>query len=174
MLPFAHSKSAGQISTQTKLTLDRTERSLPEITQKQLIRESLVFKKNQQNKFDGQNLSEIRKAVEQILDEIRSDVQHNIQKSTPEKIKQLSQHLAVLNVQELERLAQQVSNQNDKVQDIFFDTVAQTGTQVSVAFKVWNPNGSLNFPIRLISLNLIKGNCPHRLESCLGQTILQR
>lgn len=37
--------------------------------------------------------------------------------------------MAALNVDELERLAQQVSNQNGKVQDIFFDTVAQTGTQ---------------------------------------------
>lgn len=103
----------------------------PEVSHRQLIRESLVFNRNQQNKFEGQELSEIRKSVEQILNEIRSDVQHNVQKNTPEKIKQLSQHLAVLNVQELERLAQQVSNQNDKVQDIFFDTVAQTGTQVS-------------------------------------------
>ena len=131
MLPFAHSKSAGQISTQTKLTLDRTERSMPEVSHRQLIRESLVFYPNQHNKFEGQELSETRKSVEQILNEIRSDVEHNVQKSTPEKIKQLSQHLAVLNVQELERLAQQVSNQNDKVQDIFFDTIAQTGTQVS-------------------------------------------
>jgi len=130
MLPFAHSKAAGQISTQTKLTLDRIEKSLPEVSRQQMIRESLIFTRKQYNKIEGQqNLSEIRKAAEQILNEIRSDVQHNIQKSTPEKIKQLSQHLALLNVQELERLAQQVATKNDKVQDIFFDTVAQTGTQ---------------------------------------------
>lgn len=130
MLPFAHSKAAGQITTQTKLTLDRTEKSMPEVSRRQLIRDSLVFSRQQQNgRYQGQDLSEVRKSAEQIIDQIRSDVQHNIQKDTPEKIKQLQQHLAVLNVQELERLAQQVAKQNDKVQDIFFDTVAQTGTQ---------------------------------------------
>ena len=127
MLPFAQSKASGQLSTVTKLTLDRIENTLPQITNKQLIRDSLTFNKRHHSKH--QNQSEIVQSIEQILSELSSDIKHNIKKETPEKIRKLSQHLAVLNVQELEDLAQQVSKKNDKVQDIFFDTLAQTGTQ---------------------------------------------
>jgi len=129
MLPFYQSKASGHISTKTRLHLEKTERSLPQSINKQLIRDSLTFNKKHYNKHSNEDLKEVRQAAEQLIREIRSEVEHNVQKETPEKIKKLAQHLRVLNVQELERLAQQVSNKDDKVQDIFFDTVAQTGTQ---------------------------------------------
>lgn len=129
MLSFAQSKATGKILTTSRLTWDKTERTQLESSDRMLIRSSLIFNKRHHNKYQNENLREIVQNVDQILNEIRSDVEHNVQKETPEKIKKLSQYLAILNVQELERLAQQVSNKNDKVQDIFFDTVAQTGTQ---------------------------------------------
>jgi len=138
MLPFAHSKASSHISTSTKLTLVKTEKRLSETINKQLIRDNLTFNKKHYNRHTDQDLKEVVRSVEQILDDIQNDIQKNVQKETPEKIKQLSRHLSVLNVQELERLAEKVSRKNDKVQDIFFDTVAQTGTQETahLALKV--------------------------------------
>lgn len=129
MLPFGQSKASGRVSTTTRLTFDKTERRLQEIVNKQLIRDSLVFNKKQHNRQSDQSSREIVQDAEQLIKEIRSEIETNVKKETPEKIKKLSQKLAFLNVNDLERLAQQVSDKDDKVKDIFFDTVAQTGTQ---------------------------------------------
>lgn len=82
MLPFAQSKSSGQISTTTKLTLDRIEKSLPQITNKQLIRDSLTFNKKRYNKHSNQDLKEVVQAAEQLIREIRSNVEHNVSSSS--------------------------------------------------------------------------------------------
>jgi len=129
MLPFAQSKASGHVSTITKMSLDKIERTQPQSMNKQLIRDSLTFNKKHYNRHQGQEMREVVQKAEQLIREIETEVEHNVQKETPEKIKKLVQQLAILNVQQLEKLAQQVSNKNDKVQDIFFDTVAQTGTQ---------------------------------------------
>lgn len=132
MLPFASSKASGQIKTVTKLALEKVENSLSQVNHnKRLIKDSLVFNKKHHVKHSEQESREIVQEAERILDQIRSNVQNNIQKDTPEQIRKLSQQLAHLNVKDLERLAEKVSNKDDKVQDIFFDTVAQTGTQES-------------------------------------------
>jgi len=129
LLPFAQSKASAHVATTTKLTFEKIQSSQPQSMDKQLIRNSLIFNKKHFARRQNQDKREIVEAAEKLIEEIRSEVEHNVQKETPEKIKKLSQKLAVLNVQELEKLAQKVSSKNDKVQDIFFDTVAQTGTQ---------------------------------------------
>jgi len=77
LLPFAQSKASAHVATTTKLTFEKIQSSQPQSMDKQLIRNSLIFNKKHFARRQNQDKREIVEAAEKLIEEIRSEVEHN-------------------------------------------------------------------------------------------------